>query len=121
MERSVGVSGASPGGRSFELYLRFADDTTFVGVTPSLEGESSSLFTSLFTGDLPRRPLPSLTGDLFRTGERLSPLNLSDFDVFLACALLRGVGLMVSAAKAMSIPSFAVMSSPAFTLQEIEQ
>jgi hypothetical protein len=38
-----------------------------------------------------------------------------------ACVLFLGVGLMVSSANDMSTPSLGAMSSPPFTLHEIEQ
>ena len=92
----------------------------FVGVGGELDGgESSSVFTA--TGDLERLRLDSLTGDLFRAGNRLSLLDFSDFAVLFACVLFRGVGLIVSSAKAKSISSVGVMSSPPFTLHEMEQ
>lgn len=91
----------------------------FVGVGGALNGgESSSIFT---TGDFERLRLDSLTGDLFRAGDRLSLFAFSALVAFFACVLLRGVGLIVSSAKAKSISSVGVMSSPPLTLHEMEQ
>jgi len=120
MRRGAGVAGASPlavgclrlaPARSAPAAtLRIGDPLwlLFVG--------SSSLLTD--TGDLLRALL--LTVSL--VGDPLRPRLSADLSLALfACVLFLGVGLMVSSANDMSTPSLGAMSSPPFTLHEIEQ
>jgi len=129
---ALGVTG--PSVALNEDAFRFADTCFFVGVSCAAPevcssfGESSRLTTTLL--------LLSETGDFcraFETGDEVvvvvvvvivaaRPTVFSlPLDVFELFAVFLGVGLMVSNACASTLPALGSMSSPLFTLHEIEQ